>query len=1006
MLLLDLNQSGEVLSEVSHFRSRGQSARQRGDHSEALEHFSKAAALLPELAWPLLDVGWSFRELGRLYEAETTFRAVLAKDPNLAEGWRGRGAIARQCGDHAKALEHLGKATALDPDHVWTLHDIAAELQELGRFAEAAVAFRAVLSKDPDIMQGWRGLGQLARQRGDHVEALEHFIKAAALLPDLAWPLLDVGWSFRELGRLDEAGTTFRAVVAKDPNSVEGWRGLGAIARQRGDHAEALEHLSKAAALDPDHVWTQHDIASELQELGRFDEAKKVLKSLVETHPNSATALIAYANGIRHRSVASELVAIFEKAVASDPGHRQARLSLAEEYAKNWRLEEAEAIYDAALTDPQSKLDALAGKGQIARRRGQRDVSLKIFEAAAGDPAATDSMIIEFSRELVDAGRFDEAQKLLLAQLARNPQKAAFHLQLGWNARTMGDRAAARAAFLHAAGLEASRIQARIELAEEEFHAGRPDEAVSLLNEVLAESPRQGRAVSALANFAQQLDDLQGALSLQRAAVEIDASNLWTNLSVVRTLAALGLFDEADAELAICSFKFGVVPELELMQAQILNDRGQYAAACALLQKAAARFPSHFEISFQYVLSLLSCGDFEAARRATDAFPAYSPHERARQLVLRGSIAAAEWDLEQSYEYFLEASQINPADPWSSNCAAQSALLRLDIDSAKTHLETSTRLNAGHRCKNRGGLKPSQTQIGQLLDEFRIDAGSLQRLRNCVAAADSVAALSKLVLDAPDYTPAAMSLLIALRQRGLLANRKNARSETRSIPLKIVQYWDVNIPADVKALCETWRLAHPSYQYTLFSKTEARRFLTEIGPVGELVAAFDRAVEPAMKADIFRLAYLYQEGGYYIDADDLCVAPIPTIDPGDQDLLLYQEEYGTTANNFIGVTPGHPAISLALTSAIEAINRGDADILWLSTGPGLLTRAVARFLAEDLPERLDKTLILERHELFKAVAIHCVTGYKQTQKHWSRTAFNKTKSRIDFDGLHPKTKSG
>jgi mannosyltransferase OCH1-like enzyme len=80
--------------------------------------------------------------------------------------------------------------------------------------------------------------------------------------------------------------------------------------------------------------------------------------------------------------------------------------------------------------------------------------------------------------------------------------------------------------------------------------------------------------------------------------------------------------------------------------------------------------------------------------------------------------------------------------------------------------------------------------------------------------------------------------------------------------------------------------------------------------------------------------------GYYADADDRCGARIDSIIPNNATLVLYQEEYGTVANSCIAVVPRHPAIGLALKLATSAINRGDSELLWLSTGPRLLTRAL------------------------------------------------------------------
>ena len=53
-------------------------------------------------------------------------------------------------------------------------------------------------------------------------------------------------------------------------------------------------------------------------------------------------------------------------------------------------------------------------------------------------------------------------------------------------------------------------------------------------------------------------------------------------------------------------------------------------------------------------------------------------------------------------------------------------------------------------------------------------------------------------------------------------------------------------------------------------------------------------------------------------------------------LVVHQEDYGSIGNNFIAATPDHPVLIRALEMATIAIKRGDTDLVWLSTGPGLL----------------------------------------------------------------------
>ncbi len=70
--------------------------------------------------------------------------------------------------------------------------------------------------------------------------------------------------------------------------------------------------------------------------------------------------------------------------------------------------------------------------------------------------------------------------------------------------------------------------------------------------------------------------------------------------------------------------------------------------------------------------------------------------------------------------------------------------------------------------------------------------------------------------------------------------------------------------------------------------------------------------------------------------------------------------------------------------------RGDGDMPWLSTGPGLLSRAFAYWLAHaegTLAETLSTVLIPDYPASFEHFSIHCFASYKITPQHWGRRMF-------------------
>ncbi len=297
-------------------------------------------------------------------------------------------------------------------------------------------------------------------------------------------------------------------------------------------------------------------------------------------------------------------------------------------------------------------------------------------------------------------------------------------------------------------------------------------------------------------------------------------------------------------------------------------------------------------------------------------------------------------------------------------------------------------------------LNVSQSLLGQILDEYSLDqqlADELGKL-HLVRPGARVRELCNLVSGNQENTATAVSLLVALRQAGAL--RYTPEDDARAdIPKVITKFWNVQeIPRDIQEFIEGWQEINPGYRVQRFSDGSAREYLMAHFPP-EVLAAYQRVREVEQKADIFRLALLVFEGGVYSDVDDRCLKPLETIIPAGANLVLGQEVHGFAANNFIAAAPGHPVLVLALQAVVAAVNRGDNEIPWLLSGPGLLTRVLARYLVDcgatmKLPAGL---ALLDRRELNPAVAANCFAAYKVYKM--------KNKKRIDAAFLQRREQS-
>jgi hypothetical protein len=188
-------------------------------------------------------------------------------------------------------------------------------------------------------------------------------------------------------------------------------------------------------------------------------------------------------------------------------------------------------------------------------------------------------------------------------------------------------------------------------------------------------------------------------------------------------------------------------------------------------------------------------------------------------------------------------------------------------------------------------------------------------------------------------------------------------------PRTIVQFWhDLReLPRDVEECIASWtRWTTYGFAHRLFDERSAKEFIA-----GSLDArhkhAFDQCYHPAMQADYFRLCYLLAEGGFYVDADDVCVGTHVgwLFDDGRLKLqplcydiasrtmvapsvFLHSDAYNPGwifyfNNNPLIANREHPIIERALRKATDLLELSSDGVLpeiQTTTGPGNLSKSI------------------------------------------------------------------
>jgi len=158
------------------------------------------------------------------------------------------------------------------------------------------------------------------------------------------------------------------------------------------------------------------------------------------------------------------------------------------------------------------------------------------------------------------------------------------------------------------------------------------------------------------------------------------------------------------------------------------------------------------------------------------------------------------------------------------------------------------------------------------------------------------------------------------------------------IPKILHQIWIGPKPAPTN-LMKTWKEKHPDFNYILWTEQEIHNRRLQLSCIDKI----NIMPEINGKADIIRWEILYKYGGYFVDADSICIEPFDDYFSDKVAFATFENEnvrQGLIATGTMGFIPNHP---LCL-DIIQWINSNESTQLiketraWYSVGPGLITK--------------------------------------------------------------------
>jgi len=335
--------------------------------SESIATLERVVARAPDFADARVDLARAYRWAGHAAQAREEVRTVLQKNPHHHRAWLAYGDALVDLGKFADARVAFERARLTDPQRVRVEAATAALVADEQRKAEEL--FREILRDDPSHVAALCGLAALslgADRPHDAERLLHHALKQSAHLP-----LAHRGLSpaLVQLGRLKEAEAVARYLEKIEPESPQTWVTIASVATRLMRQEEALEAYERAAQLKPDEVGLRMSAGHAQKTLGRRGDSEASYKAALQMDPGRGEAYWSLAD-LKNYSFSDEEITAMQRLLASDKRERsnEAQLHFALGRAFEQREQFPEAFAHYAEGNALRRLDAPFDMARFERR--------------------------------------------------------------------------------------------------------------------------------------------------------------------------------------------------------------------------------------------------------------------------------------------------------------------------------------------------------------------------------------------------------------------------------------------------------------------------------------------------------------------------------------------------------------------------------------------------------------------------------------------------------------
>lgn len=342
----------------------------------------------------------------------------------------------------------------------------------------------------------------------------------ASLAPAAAWaqapttsattpPAFARAYQLQQAGDFARAADAYTAFLQQYPDNVEARSNLGVVLARLGRTDDAIAAYREALKRSPSQQAIRLNLGLALYKAARFDEAAGEFAAVVSAQPVNLQARYLEADCHLRLGRPEAVVTSLEPLAASRGDDRVLAYLLGMAYLRTGQPEKGQVLIDRIMRNGDSA-EARLLMGMA--KRAVQDLAGGLQDLARAVELNPDLPGVHalYGQALLETGNRDRALTELQAELARNPTDFEANLVLGMLAKEDQAFETARQHLTRALAMRPGDVPTRFQLAAIHVSLGETEQARTMLEAIVKESPKfiEARVSLATVYYRLKLKDL------------------------------------------------------------------------------------------------------------------------------------------------------------------------------------------------------------------------------------------------------------------------------------------------------------------------------------------------------------------------------------------------------------------------------------------------------------------------------------------------------------------